>query len=540
MALVLALGVVAGCGGEKETTTTSTAKAADQPVDGGTLVYEVGSPSFIDPTQAFESEGVEIVQAVFDSLVQFDPLTSEIKPDVAASWAPNADASVWTFTLKKGTKFHNGREVVAGDFKYAWERICNPVNESGIAYHLNAVKGFDEMQAGTATELSGVKVVDNYTLEVTLKYGYGDFEYVVGHPCLAPIPKEEVDKDPAAFALKPIGNGPFMLSEPWVADQYVKVVKFPDYAGTKPHVDGITFKIFADIKTAYLEFQAGTIDFTQIPPGNIAAAKTSYGVSDNGYTTNPTKQVLLGAETAIYYLLLNNTKAPFDNADVRRAFSLALNRQTICDVVYEGVRKPADSFIPPGVAGYIPGAFPYAKYDPEQAKQLLTKAGFPEGKGFPTIKLSFNSGAGHEEIMTLVQADLKAIGITAEFDTSDAPTYWDKAQNGNYQIGRSGWIADYPIIDNFVASNLLSTSADNYSKYNNPAFDAAVMKARQTTDTAARVKAYEAAVAIAGADCPVAPITFYAHQRVGSVRLHNFTYSAMGLSDFVSCWLTAQ
>jgi ABC-type transport system substrate-binding protein len=234
---------------------------------------------------------------------------------------------------------------------------------------------------------------------------------------------------------------------------------------------------------------------------------------------------------------MNNEVAPFDNPDVRRAFSLAINRQTICDIAYEGVRKPADNFVPPGVVGYVAGAWPYSVYDPDKAKEFLTKAGYPDGEGFPTIKLSFNSGAGHEDIMTLVQADLKAIGITAEFDASDAPTYWDKAQNGQYQIGRSGWIADYPIIDNFVYSNLVSTSADNYANYTNPAFDEAINAARQITDTDARIKKYEEAVAIAGEDCPVAPITFYAHSRVGSERLHNFVYSGMGLSDFVSCWL---
>ena len=535
-ALVGVLIAVAACGGGG--TTGTTIGDFGKPVEGGTLVYEIGNPSYIEPTQAFESEGVEIVQAVFDSLVQFDFITSEIKADVATSWEANADASVWTFHLGDST-FHNGRKVTAADFKYAWERICNPANESGISYHLSVVKGYDEMQAGTATELSGVKAIDDKTLEVSLSYPFGEFEYVVGHPCLCPIPKEEVEKDPAAYALKPIGNGPFMLSEPWVDNQYVKVVKFADYKGTKPHVDGIEFKIFADIETAYLEFQAGNVDFTQISSGNVQSAKTTYGVSDNGYTSNPGKQTLVGPETAIYYILLNNEKEPFNNPDVRRAFSLAINRQTICDIAYEGVRIPADSFIPPGIVGYVPGAFPYSKYDVEQAKQLLAKAGYPDGQGFPTIKLSFNSGAGHEDVMALVQADLKAIGITAEFDTSDAPTYWDKAQNGEYQIGRSGWIADYPIIDNFLASNLISTAADNYARYKNTAVDDAIYAARQLTDTAARTKAYEAVVATIGEDCPVAPITFYAHRRVGSDRLYNFTYSPMGLSDFVACWIKA-
>lgn len=522
------------CGQEP---TTSTTAAGGEIQKGGTLVYQIGNPSFIEPTQAFESEGIEIVQAVFDSLVQFDYLTNELAPDVAASWEANEDASVWTFHLSGESTFHNGRKVTAADFKYAWERICDPVNKSNISYHLSAVKGFDEMGEGAATELSGVKAIDDETLEVTLSYGYGDFEYVVGHPCLCPIPKEEVEKDAAAFALKPIGNGPFMVSEPWAASRYVRVVKYPDYKGTQPNIDGVEFKIFEDVETAYLGFQAGSIDSTQIPPGNVNAAKTAYGVSPDGYTSNPGAQVQLGPELAIYYMLLNNEAEPFDDPDVRRAVSLAINRQAICDIVHEGVRKPADSFIPPGVAGYVPEAWAYSKYDVEAAKEHLAKAGYPDGAGFPIIKLSFNSGPGHEDIMTLVQADLKAIGVTAEFDVSDAPTYWDKVQNGNYQIGRSGWGADYPIIDSFVYSNLASTSADNFANYNNPALDEVITAARQIKATDERIKKYEEAVAMAGEDCPVVPITFYAHSRVGSARLHDFVHGGLGMSDFVSCWL---
>jgi len=459
---------------------------------------------------------------------------------VAESWEANADATVWTFHLKENTKFHNGREVVAADFKYAWERICNPVTESGIGYHLAAIKGYDEMQAGTATELAGVKALDDYTLEVTLSYPYGDFEQVVGHPCFCPIPKEEVEKDPAAFALRPIGNGPFMITEEgWVADQYVKVVQFEDYKGTKPHIDGIDFMIYKDIETAWLEFKAGNIDFIDIPEGQIEATKAEYGVSDNGYTANPGKQVLLGPELGIYYLLLNNETEPFKNPDMRRAVSLAINRQAICDVAYEGTRAPADSFIPEGMPGYMKNAWPYSHYDVAAAKEMLAKAGYPEGTPLPPLALTYNSGAAHDQLMAMVQADLKAIGFEVTLDTSDAPTYWDKAQNGNYQIGRSGWSADYPTIDNFIYSAFQSESGDNYSQYASAAFDEAVLKARSVPDAADRLKAYEDIVAMLGEDCPVIPVDFYKHRNVSSARLHNFTFSSQNYDDFVSCWLEA-
>jgi oligopeptide transport system substrate-binding protein len=531
-AAMWALGACGGGGGGTDT-------GDEDAVEGGTLVYEIATPSFIEPTQTFESSGVDIVSAVFDSLTQFDPKTNELLPDVATSWEPNEDNSVWTFHLKKGTTFHNGREVVAGDFKYAWERMADPANTSGIAYHLAPIKGFDEMQGGTATELSGVKVIDDYTLEVTLNYPYGDFPYVVGHPCLAPLPKEEVDKDPAAFALMPVGNGPFKMAEPWVADQYVKVVKYADYKGTQPHIDGIEFKIFAEVETAYMEFQAGNVDFLRIPSGQLSAAQAQYGISDDGFTTNPGKQVITGSELAIYYMDLNCEKPPFDNVLVRQAVSLAINRQAICDAVYEGSRVPADAFIPPAIPGYVAGAWPYSKYDVEAAKAKLTEAGYPNGEGLAKITLQYNTGGSHQQVMEFIQADLAAIGITAELEAVEPDTHWAKLKEGDYTFGRAGWIADYPIADNFCYPEFYSTSGDNYAQYTNLEVDAAMDAARKIADVDKRVEAWSAVSAIIGEDCPVVPICPYAHLNIGSARLHNFVYGACGISDFVSCWLEA-
>ena len=143
------------------------------------------------------------------------------------------------------------------------------------------------MQDGTATELEGVKAIDDKTLEVTLDYGYGDFEFVVGHPSLGPVPKEEVDKDPVAFHEMPIGNGPFMMAGPWQHDQLIQVVRFEDYTGQKAYLDGVDFKIFKDEETAFLEFKAGNLDFTSIPTGQVEASKAEYGASADGYTIGP-------------------------------------------------------------------------------------------------------------------------------------------------------------------------------------------------------------------------------------------------------------
>ena len=541
LALVLALALAAtmlaagGC-------TTATEEPDEGPaVDekaGGTFNFYISEPAFIDPVNLQESEGTQVGQAVFDSLVTFDPLTSEVTPAAAESWEANDDATVWTFYLVQGAKFHNGRDVTAQDFKYAWERICTPANMSEIAYHLGVVKGYDEMQAETATELEGVKVIDDYTLEVTLNYAFADFEYVVGHPALAPIPAEAVEADPAAFADMPIGNGPFMMAEPWAHDQYVKLVRFDDYYGTAPNIDGVEFKILSDQDAAFLEFQAGNVDFVPIPSGQIQATAAQYGESPDGYTVNPGEQVSLGEELAIYYLLINNEDEAFADANVRKAMSLAIDRQDICDKVFEGTRVPATGIVPPGIVGHKPDAFASAMYDVEAAKAALAEAGFAEGAGFPTITLEYNSGAGHEDILQLVQEDLKAIGIESELIGSEWAQYLDKLGAKDYQVGRLGWIADYPIMDNFLYPIFKTGSTDNFSFYSNADVDAMLEEARKTVDDTERVAMYQEIEKIIGDDAAVIPMFYYRHTRVASDRVNDGVYSPNGLFTFETVWLS--
>ncbi|MBN2840589.1 MAG: ABC transporter substrate-binding protein, partial [Coriobacteriia bacterium] len=354
----------------------------------------------------------------------------------------------------------------------------------------------------------------------------------------APVPQEAVEADPAAFSDMPIGNGPFKMAEPWAHDQYIKVVKFDDYYGEESIIDGVDFKILADQDTAFLEFEAGNLDFVPIPSGRIQTTVDTYGESPDGYTINPGEQVSLGAEQAIYYLLINNTDPALKDPAVRAALSLAIDRQDICDKVFEGTRTPATGIVPPGIVGQSADAFPYAKYDVEAAKAKLAEAGFPEGAGFPTISLEYNSGSGHEDILQLVQEDLKAIGVNGELVGSEWAQYLDKLGAADYQVGRLGWIADYPIMDNFLYPLFKTGSGDNYAFYTNPDVDAMLDEARTTVDDDARVSLYQEAEAIIGEDAVVIPMFYYRHTRVASDRVNDGVYSANGLFTFESCWLS--
>ncbi|MCL1798888.1 MAG: ABC transporter substrate-binding protein [Eggerthellaceae bacterium] len=494
---------------------------------GGTLRYYINQPACIDPFDLQESEGTAVSANLFDSLTYYDYRAQELVGAAAESWEVSDDATVFTFKLREGALFHNGEPVTAQDFKFSWERMCNPNTAdepSVISYHIDKVVGYDAMLEGTATELVGLKTLDELTFEVTLSEPFADFVYVASHPALGPIPSGGAADDFATFSRAPIGNGPFMMDGTWVDDQYIQVKRFDDYYGEKAKIDGCDFLIFKSPDTAFTEFQAGNLDLSMIANGQIESTKAAYGNSVDGYTANPGAQTLMGAESSTYYFVINLEDKFFASKDVRRAVSLAINRQAICDTIFEGSRTPATGIVPPGIEGYRPDAWPYAKYDIEAARQALADAGFPGGEGLPPIKLSCNSGGGHEEIMQMVQADLAAIGIKAELDSMEWASYLSALQNGNYQIGRLGWIADYPIMDNFLYPLFYTDNGDNRSGYSNKEVDEKIIAARAITDTAERIKLYQEVDDILGEDAVVVPVMYYCHHDVASDRVKNLFY----------------
>lgn len=542
LALVLSLAAttVAGCARESQGGGEESSSPGPKP--GGTISFYIGDPVFIDPIDGQESEGLQVINAVFDSLVDFDRLTAELVPAAAESWEPNEDGSVWTFKLRKGAKFHNGREVTAADFKYAWERICDPANKTYINYHLSAIKGYERMLAGKSKELSGVKAVDDYTLEVTLSYPFADFEYVVGHPTLAPVPKEEVEKDPKAFLDMPIGNGPFEMSEPWKHGEYVKVVRFDDYYGEKALLDGVDFMVFQDEATAFAEFEAGNLDFTTIPSGRIAEIRKTYGESPDGHTVSPGKQVLTGPEFATYYLWLNGDDEYLKDPDLRKAISLAINRDAIAQVVYEGTRVPATGPVPEGIIGHQEGAWEFNAYDVAKAKEFLKKAGYPDGEGLPELQVSFNTGVGHENVMELIRSDLATIGVEAKFDGREWGQFSEfmEAKPREYQIARWGWGADYPIMDSFLYALFESESAENRGGYASDEVDDMLVEARRTTDAAERIDLYRKIERKVGEDMPLIAVVNYRHLRVGSARLRDFVFGPMSLAALDKAWVAEE
>lgn len=511
-------------------------------VDGGTFKFYLTNPVSIDPYNVQEDQGMEVAKCLFDALTEYDYGSGQLVGKAATSWEANDDATQFTFHLREGATFHNGEPVTSASFAYAWNRLVSPAtdenNPSAVSYHLSMVDGYDDVANNVEGAQLNLECPDDYTLVVHLNMSYADFPYVVSHLATSPVP-ESAASDIASYRLAPVGNGAFKMQGNWEDGQYIQVVRNDDYWGDKPHVDGVDFMIYKDQDTAFTEFEAGNLDYTTIPTGRISECVSLYGEAPDGNTANPGEQTLLGDEASIYYLTCNNQDEVLGNIHMRKAISLAINRQAICDTIFEGTRVPADNFVVPGVDGYEAGAWDFCSYDPEQAASELEQAKAELGLDDVNITLSCNSGAGHEDIFQLIMADLEAVGIHSTMDATEWAAYLQKLQDLDYQIGRLGWVIDYPIMDNLLYPMFYTGTGDNRSGYSNPEVDAALNEARSTVDAAERIEKLQAVNRQIAADFPVIPLLFYRHTIVCSSRVNSLYCNPMKLIDLGTCWLSA-
>lgn len=536
-----AIAALAGCSSSSDGSGSSagSASSASASVGDNYMLFYLSEPAYIDPYNAQENQGTAVVLSTFDTLLQWDHDEGAAVPMCAAEMPEISDDGLtYTFTLREGMTFHNGDPVDAASFKRGWERLADPsmASPSEIGYHLDPVAGYAEMAAGEADEISGLVAVDDLTFQVTLTAPMADFTAVCCHPGLAPVPQAALD-DPEGFLEQPIGNGPFKLDEPWQHNQYILASRFDDYYGDAPSIDGVYFSIQADPDTAYREFQAGNMDFASIPTGQIQENIDTYGLSEDGYTSTPGAQVLNGETLSTYYLAVNLEDETLSNLAVRQAISCAINRQNIVDTLFEGTRSAADSIMPLTIDDNEENVWDYCEYDPDRATQILSDADIDPSS--ISVELFYNSDGGHEDIMSSIQSDLEDIGITVTQASVEWATYLTNLSDGEFQLARLGWIADYPTQDNFLYPNFYSTADNNYSNYNNPDVDAALLEARQIEDEDERRAAYRQICATIGADLPIIPIMFYTHNYVCSERMETFTYDSQSYPHFESAVISA-
>ena len=526
-----AMGLAACSSGSTGSSASSSSSTSTDATASATISCYIDNPTSIDPFDIEEFNGAAVAAQLFDPLTRYDYATEELKPLTAESWDSNDSADTWTFHIKKGLKFHDGTDVTANSFKYAWNRICNPKttdSPSVVSYHLALVKGYDDVVNGKADELTGITCPDDYTLKVELASPYADFPFVVCCTPLSPIPDCAKDNF-ATYSKAPVGNGPFMMDGSWEDGQFINMKKFSDYGGDKPaKVGGVNFSIQKDTDTAFLEFQAGNLDLCDIPAGRIKETAATYGESEDGYTVSPGKQTLLGQVMYTEYLAYNVNDPILSNKLVRQAMSLAIDRQSLCDTLYESTATPSGDIVPPGIAGNDESTWVYTAYDVDKANALLDQAGYPAdasgGRGI-TLSIMVNSSRSTDEFVAM-QANWAAVGITVNIDQLEYATMLSRYVDGTFQLGSRGWTADYPIMDNFLQPLMYTGVGDNVSHYSSAEFDSKLDEARKTVDEEARIKLMHEADAIGAEDMPIIPILHKALNKVGSDKFQDLMVDA--------------
>ena len=436
--------------------------------------------STLDPAIGYDWQNWSMIKSLFDGLMDYEPGTTTLKPDLADSYTISDDGLLYTFKLRKGVKFHNGRELKASDVKYSLERSVNPTTQSPGQGFFASIAGYDAMADGSATMLSGVKVLDDYTVQITLKNPDATFLHVLALNFASVVPREAVEKYGTDFGKHPVGGGAFSLEE-WALGQRVVFVKNPNYyrAG-EPKLDRITFEIGQEPLVALLRLERGEVDMLGdgVPPAKFLEVKNN---------PNFNGEIVEGGQLHTGYITMNVRMKPFDNVKVRRAVNMAVNKDRIVRII-NGRAVPANQPLPPAMPGYDKNYKGYP-FDPAGAKKLLAEAGYADG--FETELFVMNTDP-NPRIAQAIQQDLAAIGIKAQIkslaqsnviaaggEPDQAPMIWS---------GGMAWIADFPDPSNFYGPILGCGGAVpggwNWAWYCNETLDAEARKADSMTSAA--------------------------------------------------------
>jgi oligopeptide transport system substrate-binding protein len=440
----------------------------------------------LDPAIGYDWQNWSMIKSLFDGLMDYQPGTTELRPELAESYEISQDGTTFTFKLRPGVKFHNGREMTADDVKYSIERVVNPKTQSPGAGFFASIKGFDAVAGGSAETLEGVTIVDPLTIRFDLSRPDATFLHVMALNFSHVVPKEDVEKHGPDFGKNPVGTGAYRMTE-WTLGQRLVFERNPDYwRQGLPYLDKITFEVGQEPIVALLRLQNGEVD---VPGDGIPPAKFQEVMDD----PEQKARVVIGGQLHTGYITMNTTKPPFDDVKVRQAVNMAINKERIVTLINNRA-EPANQPLPPSMPGYDKAYQGYA-YDVDKAKALLAEAGFADG--FETELFAMNTDP-NPRIAQAIQQDLAAIGIKASIqalaqanviaaggEKDGAPMIWS---------GGMGWIADFPDPSNFYGPILGCGGAVqggwNWAWYCNEELDAKAAEADSITDPSKSAERY--------------------------------------------------
>jgi peptide/nickel transport system substrate-binding protein/oligopeptide transport system substrate-binding protein len=480
-------------------------RKADGAVAGGLYRRALGhDPATLDPARISDVYGRSVSQQIFDGLVQYDH-TLTIAPALAEFWRASRDGLSWVFNLRKGVKFHHGREVTAEDVVFSLTRLLDPKIRSGAADLFLNVKGARDFREGRAKTVAGLVAQDRYTVQITLSETVAPFVAVlaVGHAKI--VPKDVVDQQGDAFGHQPVGTGPFKFVR-WERGKEIVLGASPDYWDAPPKLARLVYRIFPGEQrdAMYEEFQKGNLEDAPIP---ARADRRALVAGPYIYVKRPM--------ISVKFYGLNTRVRPLQDRRVRQALIYAINREELVQDVYAGQFTFARGILPPGTQGFNPRLAGYA-YDPQKARGLLAEAGYPGGRGLPPIAIW--SSVKRDDVVReheQIKRALAAVGIPAEIRyLTDWPAFSRMLDEGKLPVFMYGWYADVPDPDNFLFKLFHSRGARNFFGYANPVVDDFLLRARSEQDAQRRVELYRKAEQIILEDAALIPIFHHTYERL--------------------------
>ena len=484
------------------------------------------------PLNTNESGGHDITDALTTGLVNYNPKDAAPVNAMAES-IDSADNTNFTIKIKKGWKFHDGTEVKAKNYVDSWNWGAHGLNAANLSFFYEPIVGFTEVQGedknkddkvtadeAPIKEMSGLKIVDDYTFTVQTTSPVSNFPGRLGYSSFDPLP-DSFFKDPKAYGDKPVGNGPFKFVS-WTHNKEIKLTAYTDYTGPdKASVKDVTFKIYQNQDSAYNDLLAGNLDIMDtIPTAALAGEK---------YQSDLGKNWVKQAQGAIQTMSFASPKTDprFNNKDLRHAISMAVDRDTITKTIFAGTRAPADGFVSPVVDGAKKGACgEFCTFDPAKAKALYAKAGGVTG----TIPLTYNADGDHKGWTTAVCNSInKTLGTKCVATPMTTFDLFLEARDARTLKGlfRTGWVMDYPHIENFLGPIYGTGAGSNDNDYSNPAFDAKLKEAAAAKGEDAN-KLYQEAESILVEDMTVIPLWYYATNAGWSKNISSVQFSAFG------------
>lgn len=565
---LLVAGLFASCGGENGTTGEAREAKGGVYYGGVFRMNEVEDFRNLYPLNITEVTSHRIVNQVYEGLVKLSQADLTVVPSLAEKWEKNADATQWTFFLRKGVKFHDdpcfgdgkGREVTAKDFKYCFERLCSssPENQQFGNTFKDRVKGANEYFQSTidkkplAEGVSGVKIVDDYTIQIDLLHPFAGFLNILSTPGCWVYPSEAADKYGVDMRVKCVGTGPFQVKsikegEVAILERNPNYWNVDEHGNQLPYLDAVKFTFIKEKKSELLEFKRGNLDMIFRLP--IEMIPDILGELDHAKEGNQPFDMQVVPAMSIFYYGFQHKGDIFNKKEVRLAFNYAIDREKIVNYTLQGEGVPGNfGIVPPSFKEYDSKSLTGYTFDVDKARNYMKTAGYQDGKGFPKLTLQINSGGGDRNVQTaeVIQKMLKEnLNIDVEINVMPFAEHLESLETGKAQFWRTGWSADYPDPETFltllyskhIPEKISDKSYLNSVRYKSARFDSLFTAALQEVDDKKRFDLYRQADQQAIDDAAIMPIFYDENYRLVQTNVKNFPANAMEYRDMTRVYL---